>query len=105
MRWSVDPKRKRFRIEKVARCKKTGRLYRPSFPDDYDQGKAFAEAWLGTGGFYFRRIERIRRTWPLRDYWRDTGEVWEPVSGEFDLLSNKEAAEWAVLGWRKVSVP
>ena len=91
--WLTSPKVKRYRLPKLCRCKVTGKLFRPSFPSDYDEGQAFADTVAGKRAFYFREVRRVRR-WLLPDYWQDTGAIWQPESWlEFEVLSQAAALE------------
>lgn len=74
--------------ERLCRRKVDGELFRPSHDPDNPMGGLF-----GGKQFYFRSV-RIVRAAPKR-WWmwsaplptvEDTGEIWEPESGEFDVL-------------------
>lgn len=63
--------------------KADGATFRASSPDGYDMAQALADLVSSDKpSFYFRRIRR-ERNWLGRKRWVDTGEVWEPKSGEF----------------------
>ena len=69
-----------------------GALFEPSFPDNYNEGRALADAISAAFNnkpcWYFRRIEPIKkRWWHFKQRYKRTGEVWEPnASEEFELL-------------------
>ena len=76
----------------LCRRKADGAMFRASFPDDYDAGKALADCFSGVTKFYFRGvIWKPRRWWQFKGHWLDTGEIWEPESGEFEVLSRRAA--------------
>lgn len=77
------------RLKKVVRSKATGQLYRASYPHGWGDGDAIAAAFSQESPrFYFREVERIRRPWWRGgDIWRDTGEIWQPERGTFDVLT------------------
>lgn len=80
------PIRSQRKVSPVIRCKASGRTYRPSHPHGCDDVAALAAAISGKACFYFREIERVKRPWwKGGSFWRDTGKIWEPESGEFDL--------------------
>lgn len=71
----------------LCRRKTDGAIFRPSHPGDYCHGQAMADAILGRLRFYFRGVRwQPRRWWQIRGRWIDTGEIWEPESGEFDVI-------------------
>ena len=73
----------------LCKRKADGAMFRPSFPDDYDAGKAMADMFTGKSSFYFRGIKwEPRRWWQFRGRWIDTGEIWQPESGEFDVVQS-----------------
>lgn len=85
-------------------CKRNsdGKLFRPSYPDDWTEAEAnlaFAEILAGESlGYYFREIVWKPFPWWLRwlfpGYWSDTGEIWEPDSyREFTILSRESIKE------------
>jgi len=62
-----------------------GSRFRASFPVGYGQAAALASMLAKDGdSFYFRRMRHVRRWW-WSDYWIDTGEIWKPKTGEFEL--------------------
>ena len=84
----------------IVRRKSDGAVFRASHPEDPETfARICGDAFAG-GGFYFRRIRlqpkrwwrwRQRlwpfwRLWPSR--WVETGEIWEPKSGEFNVASS-----------------
>ena len=75
---------------KLCRRKTDGAMYRPSYLDGYDRADAVADCLRsGPLRFYFRRVEFRPGRWlpfPCKGRWIDTGEVWEPESGEFDVI-------------------
>lgn len=72
---------------KLCRRKTDGAMFRPSYPDDYTGEKSMADAFTGRATFYFRSVRwQPRRWWQLHGQWIDTGEIWQPQSGEFDVL-------------------
>lgn len=72
-------------------------MFRPSYPDDWTDGDALAAVIAGKASFYFRGVRwEPRRWWQLSGQWVDTGEIWEPESGEFDVLARPRG------GWRSV---
>ena len=79
--------------DKICQRRSDNTLYRPSCPDDYNAGQAFADIFSKGPCWYFRRIRRVKCK--LRpNFWQDTGEVWKPKEGkEFRVLSNSEALE------------
>lgn len=71
----------------LCRRKSDGAMFRPSCPPDYCEGQAIADAIMGRRLFYFEGIRwQPRRWWQLRGRWVDTGEVWQPESGEFEVI-------------------
>ena len=78
-------------IDKLCKRKSDGKMFRPSCPDNYNEGNALADLFSGKDCFYFRGVEWQDRKWfQLRGKWVDTGEIWEPNSGEFDVIDSKE---------------
>lgn len=76
-------------VNKICRRKSDGRFYEPSHPDD-------AVIDLFNYSWYFREVELMpRRWWQLRPRWKRTGEIWEPDSGEFDVLEEWQARQLA----------
>lgn len=72
---------------KLCKRKTDGAMFRPSYPDNYDSGQAVADALAGTTKFYFREVRWVApRWWQLRGKWVDTGVIWTPSSGEFDVI-------------------
>lgn len=74
---------------KLCRRKSDGSVWEPSCRDDYTAGDALADAFAGRRTFYFRRVEwRAAPCWKFwtRGSWEQTGEVWEPESGEFEVV-------------------
>jgi len=71
--------------------KSDGAMFRPSFPDGWGDAEATASAFSGRGPqFYFRRIAvQPKRWWHRRERWSDTGETWEPESGEFQVVERE----------------
>ena len=70
----------------IAIRKKDGATFKPSFPrpEEYaEHGGPMDSLFDGSSGFFFRRIER--RGWWIFKVWRETGEIWKPESGEFDV--------------------
>lgn len=84
----------RVRPEKVCRRKDDGTLWMPSYPEDWTDGDALAATLSGDPSFYFRQVVFVRRRW-LPGYWSLTGNIWQPASGEFDVLDAGEAKELA----------
>lgn len=71
---------------RLCRRKTDGAIFRPSFPDGYTQKDAFTDMMRGQMRFYFQGVRwEPRKWWQMRGRWVDTGEVWEPESGEFDV--------------------
>ncbi len=76
----------------LCRRKTDGAMFRPSFPDGYDGWQATTSTLNRKEFFYFRMVKwQPRRWWQIRGRWVDTGEIWEPTSGEFDVIKNAEA--------------
>lgn len=68
---------------------KTGKMYRASCPDAYTRGDALAEMFSGAADeFYFREMKETPRPWWKGGgtVWADTGAIWQPLSGEFEVL-------------------
>ena len=83
--------------DKVCIRKSDGAFFEPSCRDGYGEGQALADLFSGRHTWYFRRIElRPRRFLPFIRKWVRTGETWEPSSGEFDVLSEKDARKRAL---------
>lgn len=73
----------------LCRRKTDGAMFRASTPDDYTFAQSLADMFALKAEFYFRGIVwQPRRWWQLHGRWVDTGEVWEPTSGEFDVLGD-----------------
>lgn len=69
-------------------------VFRPSYPDDYSEGKALLDLMSGRDCYYFRRVELRPLSWfPWVKRWRDTGEVWEPRSGDFTVVEDRQARD------------
>lgn len=76
----------------LCRRKTDGALFRASYPEGYDSGQAIADILLGKRTFYFRGVRwQPRRWWQARGRWIDTGEIWTPASGEFEVIDAAEA--------------
>lgn len=79
-------------MDKKTLCKRKsdGAFFEPSYPDDYNSGKAMADCMLGNARFYFREV--VWKPCPLWKFWHKgiwerTGVIWQPDTGEFDVLS------------------
>lgn len=79
------------RPEKIIVRKSDGALFRPSHPDWWTEADAVAATLSGDGPmFYFRGVAWVPGRvlpWPRRGRWVDTGEIWEPASGEFSVVN------------------
>ncbi len=72
---------------KLCKRKSDGAMFRPSYPDGYDGAQAMADTLIGRTTFYFRGVRwQSRKWWQLSGCWVDTGEIWQPKSGEFDVV-------------------
>lgn len=72
---------------KLCKRKTDGAMFRPSYPDGYDEVDSIVDCVRGTISFYLRGVQwKPRRWWQLRGRWIDTGEIWTPQSGEFDVV-------------------
>lgn len=71
---------------RLARRKSDGKVFKPSFPDNYNEAAALAELFSGKAGWYFRGVEK--RPWLFFFCrWAETGEIWEPKEGhEFEVF-------------------
>ncbi len=81
----------------IVRRKSDGAVFRASFPEDpMEFARICGNAFAGRGGFYFRRIRlQPKKWWRFWRRWADTGEIWEPKSGEFDIASSSaETRMW-----------
>lgn len=81
--------KKHFNLNSVCKRKTDGVLFRPSYPSNLTRGEVIAACILGKRNFYFRRIKPVKK-WFTR-YFEDTGEIWEPESGEFDIIKDKKS--------------
>ena len=80
--------------DKICRRNTDGQLFRPSFRDGYNDSQAIVDTLTGRASFYFRAVEwRPYRWWPWCGRWVDTGEIWEPQAGEFDIFDEREARQ------------
>ncbi len=78
--------------QKLTRRKTDGQLFRPSFAEGYTLGCALVGMLSSVRlRFYFRSIEWLPRRWWFGGQWVDTGEIWEPESGEFDVIDEQDA--------------
>lgn len=76
----------------LCRRKTDGALFEPSHPDHWGDAAAITALLSNGPQFYFRRVELApRRWWQRRARWQRTGEVWEPESGEFEVLTDAVA--------------
>lgn len=68
--------------------KSDGTVWKPSTPPGYTYGHAIADCMLGRTGFYFKQVVLGNRGWWIftRRRWVETGEIWEPKSGEFTVV-------------------
>ena len=75
-------------IDKLCIRKSDGTVWEPSYSDDYGESQAFADCLLGKQSFFFRRVVHKRVGWWIFKRWKwvRTGEIWEPASGEFDVV-------------------
>lgn len=75
---------------KLCKRKTDGAMFRPSYPDDYSVADAIADAADGHPKFYFRGVKwQPRKWWKIwqpRGEWIDTGDIWQPQSGEFTVI-------------------
>ena len=72
---------------KLCKRKSDGTMFRPSTPDNYGEFEAMVDLFKGIHRFYFREVEfRPRKWYQFKGKWVDTGKVWEPSSGEFEVL-------------------
>jgi hypothetical protein len=84
--------------DKICRRKIDGALFAPSCPDNWTDGDAIAAMIRGGPQFYFRRVVLApRKWWQFSRRWKRTGEIWEPKSNEFDILSEDEARGLAII--------
>jgi len=73
----------------LCRSKATGKMFRPSYPDDWDDADAIAACIIGRIEFYFCGVSwQPRKWWQFHGRWVDTGEIWKPSSGEFDVIDS-----------------
>lgn len=74
----------------LCRRKSDGAMFRASVPDDYTEADAIVDCLsLKKLEFYFRGVLwQPRRWWQRRGCWVDRGEIWEPESGEFDVVGD-----------------
>ena len=76
-------------LDTVIRDPKTGAFFRASFRRGYDASAAMVDTISGNARFYFRRVHRLKRPWWRGgDTWEDTGEIWCPESGEFEVITD-----------------
>jgi hypothetical protein len=83
----LEPLRKlsgKITVRKIDRA-----CFEPSYSDDYNEGKAIADIMLGNTRFYFRRVIPVKFLWMIR--WVRTGDIWQPKSGEFEVMDVKFA--------------
>ena len=73
-------------MNQFARSKADGLFYEPSYPDGWTDADAVAACLNGTASFYFRQVVLVKRVWPFRPTWKRTGVIWQPKSGEFEVL-------------------
>lgn len=72
---------------KLCRRKTDGAMFRASHPEGYTEADAVADCLSGQPTFFFRRVQYTpRQWWHLRGRWTDTGEIWKPKSGEFEVV-------------------
>ena len=65
-----------------------GSMYEASFPDHWQDHDAVVACLTGSTGFYFRKLRKVNKKWWQfwKPEWERTGEVWQPESGEFEVL-------------------
>jgi hypothetical protein len=69
---------------------KDGTFWEPSYPDDYSDGRAYADMFSAMTSYYLRQIVFVRG-WIFRK-WRRTGLTHETNSIDgYEILSEKEA--------------
>lgn len=76
---------------KLAKRQSDGKLFEPSFPSGYDEGKALADCFSGKANWYFREIVELpKKFWWFAKRFRRTGVIWEPKSGdEFEVITER----------------
>jgi hypothetical protein len=62
--------------------KTDGALFEPSHPGYCD----ISSFWTGGSPFFFRRIVPLPKRWWQGQRWQRTGETWQPLSGEFNVV-------------------
>lgn len=70
-------------VDTICVRKRDAALFEPSFDPD-NVHAIFVDLFSGKSTFYFRRVVPVRHR--RRALWRRTGEIWEPESGEFDVI-------------------
>lgn len=73
--------------------KSDGSIWEPITPPGYTHGQMVADCMLGKLQWCFWRLIRERVGWWIfkRLKWVSTGQIWQPTSGEFNVLTEKEA--------------
>lgn len=79
-----------MKLDKIIIRKSDGILFRPSYPDSWTDGDAIVSVFSSKGPqFYFRGVRVVPpRWWQRCPRWEDTGEIWQPESGEFKVEEN-----------------
>lgn len=81
--------------DKLCIRKSDDTLWEPSYPDHRNDGHALALLFSGdVMKWYFRAVEWEPSPWWkfwTKGSWQRTGEIWEPESGEFDVVDRKYA--------------